>query len=148
PVVRWEGVVDYSADDLALAPRVGYGQALPRAKEFLEGHLRAGPRSCEELGRLAREAGISDRTLQRAKDALEVVSEEKGVDGRNGWFWRLANAAADEDPMVRAERRRRQIAEAQKEANARLAWIAEHYGYETPPPAAGEARPAGPGPDR
>jgi hypothetical protein len=54
--------------------------------------LRAGPRSAGDLKREAEAAGISERTLQRAKAMLGVVSNQIGtLNGGHEWQWSLPN---------------------------------------------------------
>ncbi len=69
--------------------------AASEAREFLLEELSAGPVSSKEIQKAAREAGIAERTLRRARDALGVVAERSGF-GRGGkWRWRLADQTAD-----------------------------------------------------
>jgi hypothetical protein len=60
--------------------------ALSEAKEFLYSALKAHRVSAKVMERDAREAGISPRTLKRAKQALGVRSEKES-DG--SWTWSL-----------------------------------------------------------
>jgi len=98
PVIVWQGPVETTADDLVLGPARVHGEALPAAVAFLARQLHDGPRPCEELRRNARAAGIADRTLDRAKAQLEVVSQQEYADGRNVWTWRLGNAVLSLPP--------------------------------------------------
>ena len=63
-------------------------QQLDGAKRFLEELLSQGPKPSNDIKGKAREAGISNATLWRAKEGLEIrASKERG----NGeWWWRLA----------------------------------------------------------
>jgi hypothetical protein len=86
--VEWLGAVEHGADDL-LVP--GEDRA-PRseAREFLFELLAAGPMSANDVKREARDAGISDATLRRAKSDLRVKSTREGPAGPGGqWTWAL-----------------------------------------------------------
>ena len=61
------------------------------AAEFLRVELEDGPRPARDVKASARDAGISERTLARAKSQLGVRSERVGESGRGGghWEWSL-----------------------------------------------------------
>lgn len=59
------------------------------ARDFLRAELEAGPREVEELLRIARELGISRRTLERAKKALGVKATRRGFGPDGRWWWEL-----------------------------------------------------------
>jgi hypothetical protein len=66
------------------------------AAEFLRGALSAGPRSSKEIKAEARQAGIPDITLRRAKERLGVhVVKEGGFfgGGSQQWMWVLPEGA-------------------------------------------------------
>ena len=71
--------------------RVGAAERLRRleeAKAFLRLQLAAGPQPARAILKSARVAGISTRTLHRAKDALGVMPERAGGYGAHGkWTW-------------------------------------------------------------
>jgi AAA domain len=124
--VTWTGPVDVAADDLVLAPGRPPGEAVAEARSFLEELLRDGPLSQDEIQHQAQEAGISRRTLRRAKSELRIGSEfQQGAVGAQ-WLWRLSPAAA-EDTLDYAERRKRELAEAQKESDAIMARLRARY---------------------
>jgi hypothetical protein len=88
-VIEWTGPVDLTADGLCqkkVSPRV---KACDRAIDWLRRELANGPRKSAELFALAAEAGIPERTLERAKERLParahhwVDQKEK----RGHWFW-------------------------------------------------------------
>jgi hypothetical protein len=69
------------------------------AIEFLQVELAAGPRLKKELDKAADEAGISDRTLKRAKRDLGIVAERIGGLGSEGkWVWRLPSHRSQNPP--------------------------------------------------
>lgn len=66
--------------------------AQDEAAEFLRELLAGGPVAAKEVYRQAREVGISERTLNRAKAPLGVRSQrlgEPGQRGGGGWAWSL-----------------------------------------------------------
>ena len=60
---------------------------LAEAKQWLAKQLETGVRAQKELLEGARLAGISSRTLRRAKDSLQVRSSKDGM--RAPWVWSL-----------------------------------------------------------
>ncbi|TMQ33671.1 MAG: hypothetical protein E6K70_11835 [Planctomycetota bacterium] len=110
--MTWTGPVDVAADDLVLAPGRPPGEAVAEARSFLEELLGGGPLSHDEIQRQIQEEGISQRTLRRAKSELRIE--------------RL-RAAAAEDTLDYAERRKRELAEAQRESDAIMARLRERY---------------------
>jgi hypothetical protein len=93
PVVDWTGPVDLTADELVLRPRIPHGAGLDEAKRFLQESLRTGPSAVADLQRRAHEAGISDGTLRRAKDQLNVQSASEGFGAQHQWYWSLPKEA-------------------------------------------------------
>ena len=63
------------------------GGALSDAREFLEDLLRNGPVAVKHIKRAATDAGLSDATLRRAKNALNVKAVKAGMAG--GWNWQI-----------------------------------------------------------
>lgn len=63
--------------------------ALAEAELVLASALADGPISATEVRRQCREAGISDRTTDRAKASLGVKAAKVGL--RKGWVWQLPN---------------------------------------------------------
>jgi hypothetical protein len=91
-VVEWEAEpVDIDADTLLSSAKIGRpSQKRDRAKDFLECILADGEVPAETVREAAEEQGISEKTLQRAKDALGVESRKEGQPGQHGqWFWSL-----------------------------------------------------------
>jgi AAA domain/Bifunctional DNA primase/polymerase, N-terminal len=64
---------------------------LAEAKEFLLAALSEGSRDNKVLKQEAKQAGISERTLFRAKQELNIKAEKVGVPGAKGqtWVWKL-----------------------------------------------------------
>lgn len=89
--VEWLGQSDLSATDLVKAPLDDEEKsALDEAVEFLREELRGTPISARTIYKNAKDAGVSERTLKRAKSNLKVNSE-KEADG--SWSWALPDSA-------------------------------------------------------
>lgn len=89
-VVRWEGPLDISVDDLfgiCVPVRAGT-QMRERAVEWLRGFLAPGKRRAIEVQEAASAAGIPQRTLERAKQMAAIKSEAVRTDGKIEWWWR------------------------------------------------------------
>lgn len=68
--------------------------AMDEAVDFLRDELGNGPRPAKSIRKDAGDAGISPRTLDRAKAALKVTSErEGGIGGEGQWLWSLPDTA-------------------------------------------------------
>ena len=88
---RPRGPVAWTADQLL--SRKGIAPPLVRpcdlARDFLTDALLDGPRTVRELWPLAEAQGLSERTLQRAKQKLEIRTVRVRVDGRDICYWLL-----------------------------------------------------------
>ena len=85
--VEWLGTSKRSAGDLLVSDR-DESTTRDEAVEFLREELNSGPKSVLSLRAAAQAAGVSWRTLERAKASLGVKSVKLGFDdGR--WVWRL-----------------------------------------------------------
>jgi hypothetical protein len=81
-----------SADDIS-------GEdATPRdeAREWLRSKLDGQPVPADQILKMARADGISERTLRRVKLDLQIVSERQGVH----WIWRLPHNPASGDDVA------------------------------------------------
>ncbi|MDR6634209.1 hypothetical protein J2X72_003009 [Phyllobacterium sp. 1468] len=89
--------------------------ALGSAKDFLSALLMLGPVTVTEIESEAKSAGISMRTVRRAKDELSIQSIKDGLSGR--WSWSLPGgglslsampfaAMTKEDSLIRKPRPR------------------------------------------
>ncbi len=93
--VEWMGVSEYDADGLAADATTPHERSqLDEARDFLREELSDGPVWAKQVYKDARDAGISDATLRRAKDLLRVRSEKVGTEG---WAWRLLDAPKGPD---------------------------------------------------
>lgn len=92
--VAWKGQTGHTARSLLappLAEEAEVGGALADAKQFLRDILAAGPKPVNDIRAEAKAAGISDRTLDRAKERLPVHSKKHG---QGPWTWELTEKDA------------------------------------------------------
>jgi putative DNA primase/helicase len=71
--------------------------ALRESSDFLLDQLADGPKQAKEIYAAAQDAGMSKRTVDRAKAKLSVASVKDGMGA--GWVWKLPNGS-DQDPKV------------------------------------------------
>jgi AAA domain len=94
PTVRiaWDGASEHTAEDLLGRPVERSAPKQDAAEDFLRNALGKEARPVAWLQKLAKDKRISWSTVKRAKDALEVIVERRGEEGRRGggaWWWRL-----------------------------------------------------------
>ena len=82
---RWCGEYDVSIEELLNGKKQAPENQASKAKRLIETALAHGSVPANDLFQMAEELGISAKTLNRAKDALGVVSIKRG--GR--WYWDL-----------------------------------------------------------
>ena len=87
-LIEWGGTSPLTADELATPPNPEGRSEKREAIDFLREILADGPRTFKDCQQAAKEAGISERTLDRAKAALYVRSIRHGP----GWAWSLPDA--------------------------------------------------------
>ena len=96
-VLAWDGAVDadprkYADELLTPVTRVDPDGAskVEEAKHFLRETLREGPLEAGKVQREARQLGIADRTLRRARDELGITMDDEHI-YREGdrWYWKL-----------------------------------------------------------
>jgi len=95
PRLEWDpNPVDMTADDALSRGRVGGGghSAVNKAVDWLRTALAGGPCSSKELREEAKEAGISQRTLERAKKQIGAESKQDKVGEPWKWFLPPDNA--------------------------------------------------------
>lgn len=74
--------------------------AVDEAVEWLRAILADGPVSAKEITKQARDVGISDRTLKRAKGPAGVESKsERDENGFSGWKWSLKESSPIYGPL-------------------------------------------------
>jgi AAA domain len=93
--LRLLGESDHSGHDLlGVEHDPEKRSALDEAVEFLEAELGDGEQKARRVQSDARAAGITDRTLKRARQQLDVESERVGGAAEAGhWVWRLPKGA-------------------------------------------------------
>lgn len=90
--LSWLGPTDWTAAQLlAGVPRNPPWRLTPRerASEFLEGFLRDGPRTSRDIWHAALPLGLTERTLERAKQELSIRSVRVCPDGQRMSYWLL-----------------------------------------------------------
>jgi hypothetical protein len=91
--VNWLGQSEVSAKDLlATSQEQEHADARSEAVEFLNEVLTDGPVAAKQVKEEAKDAGISERTLARAKKEERIMSYREGETGERGkgqWFWKL-----------------------------------------------------------
>jgi hypothetical protein len=92
---RWGEVVETDADELLQAPQQhGREKAqLEAARQFLKQYLNTGPMPSNKVKAKAGNTGISNATLWRAKELLNIKASKEHGSGE--WWWRL-NGENDE----------------------------------------------------
>ncbi len=92
----WTGVSDLTAAKIMAPEDSGEGKSVrDEASDFLRDELADGPVEGKQVYSDARDMGISERTLNRAKSELEIVTKRQGEIGKRGggkWTWELPNS--------------------------------------------------------
>lgn len=89
PVIAWEkDPVTITADE-ALVPSDSYEEKthIEWAVEILKLILAEGPKSAAEVKKEATQAGLTDKTLRRAREKLGIKPRKR--DFKSGWMWSL-----------------------------------------------------------
>lgn len=90
------GFVTTTADDALSGPKID-SPKLKKAKKWLENQLSSGAIASTELSTLAKENGITESTLRRAKDSLDVISYPFAIEDKQIWFVKLPDDSQDKD---------------------------------------------------
>lgn len=85
----WNGESDWSGPALLEQWEPESERAREAAARFLRGILKEGSAAVDEVKSRAREAGVSERTLERAKAALGIKAERRGFGPGGQWYWAL-----------------------------------------------------------
>lgn len=85
PRVQWDGPSTITVKDLAIGSKSNTPAPRDEAVEFLRTFLKDGPRKASDIDLAADKAGITRRTLSRAKRTLDIKSRQT----RREWWWRL-----------------------------------------------------------
>jgi hypothetical protein len=86
--VNWRGPSLLTANELLEDDKGTRAQALERAAEWLKATLAPRPIAATEISGMARQAGHSARTVERAKKSAGVVSRKQS-DGT--WAWQIGD---------------------------------------------------------
>lgn len=82
------GAVPPPLETQLAAPTRPKSAQLDKAKDFIRHQLDGSPQEAESMKQLARQEGISWRTLERAKGELKIESKKEKTPG-GPWFWVL-----------------------------------------------------------
>jgi hypothetical protein len=91
-VIVWEPALDIDFGALVTGFQDRGGPEQREAAEFLKGELADGPMPYKEILALAKEQGISKRTLDRAKSLAGVKSHKAGL---TNWNWELSKPSTE-----------------------------------------------------
>ena len=95
----WTGTSDATAGQVLAADSEEDRSDLDEAKSFLQEVLGSGPKDYQALMRQAKKAGISERTLRRAKRALGAISEKS--ERKDGpWCWTLPKPQVEDGQLA------------------------------------------------
>lgn len=96
----WGGPSQLSAQQLMAAQGGEDGGALAEAEDVLREILSGGPVLATAALREAREAGVSEATFRRARQALGVKTDKAGFGGSGRWALSLPDTKALKAPIV------------------------------------------------
>jgi hypothetical protein len=96
--IEWLGEVNVQARDLLADSQPDVGPAVSEAVGILAEFLADGPRLATECKAFCKEAGISSRTLDRAKTAANVKARPKDNGTGNHWWWEIASPSEERQP--------------------------------------------------
>jgi putative DNA primase/helicase len=92
--VVWDNApVTTTADEAVAAANNQGATAMREAVDFLREELESEPRSPKDIKKAAASAGISWRTVERAKTELGVTSTKRGL--HEGWAWHMPKTVED-----------------------------------------------------
>ena len=87
---RWAGASPLRASDLLAPEATGNDiSSLDEARAFVRSLLGAGPVTTTEIWAAARQAGIAEHTLRRAKQLEGIVARRQGYGPGGSWRWSL-----------------------------------------------------------
>jgi hypothetical protein len=104
--VIWDGATSHKAADLLRLPaRDDQEDAVParvEAEEVLREILAEGPVPARKVKALARDAGIAERTLDRARQAIGAITRREGFGPGSRFLWALPEGSipATEQPST------------------------------------------------
>jgi hypothetical protein len=89
PTVEWLGTSPHSADELLAGSARREDNPRDRAAVFLGQFLASGPRTSQDIWAAAQKAGLSSRTMQRAKASLNIRCRRVHTGGQQVSYWLL-----------------------------------------------------------
>lgn len=94
-IARWGDVLDGTAQELLNSAELATDSPRADAHDWLEDLLSGAPVAVKTIKAEATAAGLSWRTIERAKSDVGVIAERvsAGNDGRGFWTWRIGKAA-------------------------------------------------------
>lgn len=88
--VVWSGTSEHTASTLLAVPTdEGERGALEEAKDVLRQILEDGPLPAGDAMRKAKDAGVAERTVNRAKQVIGVKAVKTGFGSTGRWLWSL-----------------------------------------------------------
>jgi hypothetical protein len=87
--IQWEGDVECSADELVAEATDQERGNVTDTEEWLRSLLEGGPQPSETIKSMAREAGFSWRTVERAKERIGARAKRVGFGAAGAWKWKL-----------------------------------------------------------
>jgi len=87
-MIEWRGEIDYRPEDL-LAPPKDRNRRLHDAQAFLLKILADGPIEQQKVKTMATDVGFAWRTIERAKEVLEIVSRRQGWGPGSKCVWEI-----------------------------------------------------------
>lgn len=104
-IMSWEGETGLTAGDLLAPPQETASDGkIDRAVLLLREQLAAGSTPAVEVLAIAREHGISARTLKRAKATLNILASQERFEETTRWCWALPNATPPRPTKKQKER--------------------------------------------
>ncbi len=100
PRIEWEAEAVHITADEAMTWRAPDGEhktATEEAADFLRDLLADGPMKAAAVQREARQAGISEKALRRARERLGI--KPRKLDFSGGWVWEMPHEDAQDAPV-------------------------------------------------
>ena len=96
--IEWLGEVNVQARDLLADSQPDVGPAVAEAVGILTEFLAEGPRLATECKAYCKEAGVTGRTLDRAKTATGVKARPRDNGTGQHWWWEIAMPSEERQP--------------------------------------------------
>ena len=91
----WTGHTHLTAERILADEREDEKLPIEEAEQLLRTILADGPVKAREIFKDAKENGISERTIKRAKSCLAISSKKHKFDGQ--WYWNLPGEGGHEE---------------------------------------------------